>query len=277
MSIRATMNSVRSPGAWLVTKLRLYVYAEPRWHTHQSMGIYLFAKTPLLVFWHLSFVALLVRPIVGEDHRRSARVTRYLRAGQAFLVAGSSLVGDVGAAEVRRRVIIAIIVLVSTAPISRAAISRSPMSRTPVSGRSVVYVIVAAVVEGCIGRAVEGFLVDRLDWRRGYVRVHRRAVEVIVLVDVRWGWVVVVVRCLQLVKQVADLVDQLVVGGDVQVHPRLHHLVAVLVFADLQREQRVHVDQAQVQAVAATQRVAIRIDGWIWSVRADGVAGATRW
>lgn len=124
---------------------------------------------------------------------------------------------------------------------------------------------------------MEGFLVDRLDWWRGHVRVHRRAVEVIVLVDVRWGWVVVVVWCLQLVKQVADLVDQLVVGGDVQVHPRLHHLVAVLVFADLQREQRVHVNQAQVQAVAATQRVAIRIDGWIWSVRADGVAGATRW
>lgn len=117
----------------------------------------------------------------------------------------------------------------------------------------------------------------------GRVRRWRRNVVVVVLVEVRMRGILVtvtaavVVRRFQFVHDVADFVHQASVRGDVQVHPGFDDFLAVLVFADLEREQRVHADQAQVQSVAAPQGMAVRVDRRVGTVRADRVRTAAGW
>ncbi len=101
----------------------------------------------------------------------------------------------------------------------------------------------------------------------------RRIVEVVVLVVVGGRRVVVVMRGLQFVDQRAEFVHQQVVGRHVQIHPRFHHLLAVLVFADLQRQQRVDVNQAEIHATTA-QRMTVRINRGVRTVRTDRITCA---
>lgn len=132
-------------------------------------------------------------------------------------------------------------------------------------------------------RMVERF--GRAVMRRIVRGGRRRHVIVIVLVIIRWRVPVTavavavaaaaaVVRRLELVHEVADLVHQTGVGRHVQVHPGLDDFLAELVFADLQRQQRVDADQAQVQPVTAPQGMPVRVHRRVRPVRTYGIRTA---
>lgn len=54
---------------------------------------------------------------------------------------------------------------------------------------------------------------------------------------------------LLLVEYVAHLIDQVLVGSDVQVDQRFEHLLSVVVFGDLEGDERIYVHNAQIKAV----------------------------
>lgn len=109
-------------------------------------------------------------------------------------------------------------------------------------------------------------------------------VTMVGVVDLWWGThvrvlVVVLVNkrlldaVLLLVEQVSNLVDQMLVGGDVQVDQRFEHLLAVIVLGDLEGDQGIDVDHAQVQAVGR-DRTEIGILSRIGAIGIEGISVA---
>jgi hypothetical protein len=182
-------------------------------------------------------------------------------------------------------------------------------ARYSITTMVIVFVIPVRVILGCIATAVvtttitttfitSGVTATVTATERRWFRVvkwFRRAVKrraavvirrwwrrwlhvvVVVLVKVR-GWIfvavtvtVAIVRRLKLMYDVANLMYQACVWRHVQIHPGLNDFFTVLVFADLQRQQRVDTDQAQVQTVTTPQRVSIRVHRWVRTVGADGI------
>lgn len=54
---------------------------------------------------------------------------------------------------------------------------------------------------------------------------------------------------LLLVENVSHFVNQMLIRSDVQIDQGLKHLLAIVILGDLERDQRIHIDNAQVKAV----------------------------
>lgn len=96
----------------------------------------------------------------------------------------------------------------------------------------------------------------------------RRNVRVVVVV-------LVVQRLLDsvlfLVEQAAHLVDQVFVGGDVQIDQRLKDFFAVIVLGHLEGDQGINVQRAEIEAVGR-DRTEVGILSRMWAVGIEGIS-----
>lgn len=80
--------------------------------------------------------------------------------------------------------------------------------------------------------------------------------------------------CFLVRQQVLELMNKIVVGSDVQIDERFYLFVTVIVFRDLNGDQRIDRDQTEVDTSTSDGAI-IRIHVRIGTVRIDGISTAS--